>query len=73
MISRCEQQVTVHGEVFEFERGESIHTESSYKYSIAEFESIAGRAGFQPVDVWCDAKGLFSVQFFRHGLRKVSN
>jgi dimethylhistidine N-methyltransferase len=59
-----DQQVEVAGESFEFRTGESIHTESSYKYSIEGFQALAADAGFAPERVWTDARGLFSV----HGL-----
>jgi dimethylhistidine N-methyltransferase len=50
---------------FPFRRGESIHTENSYKYSVEEFQALAASAGWRPRRVWTDARGLFSV----HGLR----
>jgi dimethylhistidine N-methyltransferase len=50
---------------FAFRRGESIHTENSYKYSIEEFQALAASAGWRPRRAWTDARGLFSV----HGLR----
>jgi len=46
---------------FSFERGESIHTENSYKYSVPEFERLAGNAGFEPAKLWSDARGWFGV------------
>ena len=44
-----------------FERGESIHTENSYKYSVPEFERLAANAGFAPAKLWTDARGWFGV------------
>ncbi len=49
----------------DFAAGELIHTEYSYKYSVAEFRALAGRAGFRPVDTWTDPAELFSVHYFR--------
>jgi L-histidine N-alpha-methyltransferase len=46
---------------FSFERGESIHTENSYKYSVPEFERLAGNAGFHLAKLWSDARGWFGV------------
>jgi dimethylhistidine N-methyltransferase len=46
---------------FSFERGESIHTENSYKYSVPEFERLAGNAGFELAKLWSDARGWFGV------------
>ena len=63
LVSETEQRVTIAGQAFDFEEGESIHTENSYKYSIPEFQALAGKAGFAPVKVWTDANGLFSLHY----------
>jgi dimethylhistidine N-methyltransferase len=52
---------------FTFERGETIHTENSYKYSVEEFQALAGEAGFRSAKLWTDREGLFSL----HGLIAV--
>ena len=59
--SLAEQTVTVAGKRICFRRGEGIHTEDSCKYSIAEFQSLAIRAGFAPSRVWTDPARLFSI------------
>ena len=48
-----------------FGKGELIHTEYSYKYSIPEFRALAARAGFRPIDTWTDPGELFSVHYFQ--------
>lgn len=46
LVSRKEQTVRVrHAGLFRFKEGESIHTENSYKYTIAQIEGLAKRAG----------------------------
>jgi uncharacterized SAM-dependent methyltransferase len=45
------------------QEGERIWTESSYKYTEAEFAALAKRAGFDVHTVWTDSDRLFSVQF----------
>jgi len=65
LVSQAEQQVYIGGHCFKFSRGESIHTENSYKYTIAEFHALADQAGFEAVRVWTDAEQLFSVHYFR--------
>jgi dimethylhistidine N-methyltransferase len=55
------QAVGVLGRPFIFGAGERIHTESSYKYTIGEFQALALSAGWQPARVWTDEEGLFSV------------
>ena len=49
---------------FAFDVGESIHTENSYKYSVAEFRALAQRAGFSGRKLWSDGRGRFAL----HGL-----
>jgi len=63
LVSRHRQEIRVLGRRFLFEAGESIHTESSYKYSIEQFQSLARRAGFRPRRVWTDPAQLFSVHY----------
>jgi len=58
------QIVHVAGQRFDFARGETIHTEISCKYSVAEFQELGRRAGFAPEKVWTDPEQLFSV----HGM-----
>jgi len=58
------QIVHVAGRRFDFAPGETIHTEISCKYSIAEFQELGKRAGFSPEKVWTDPEQLFSV----HGM-----
>jgi uncharacterized SAM-dependent methyltransferase len=45
------------------QEGEFIWTESSYKYSLDEFESMVNDAGFDVVRVWTDNREWFSVQY----------
>jgi dimethylhistidine N-methyltransferase len=61
LVSLAEQVVTVGTARFEFGRGESIHTEYSYKYSVEEFGALAREAGFETRRVWTDAQGWFGV------------
>ncbi len=45
----------------EFAKGETIHTENSYKYRPGQAEAMLSGAGFAPAGVWTDARGWFSV------------
>jgi dimethylhistidine N-methyltransferase len=47
LVSAKRQRVRLGRAVFEFEAGESIHTENSYKYGRAAFERIARDAGWR--------------------------
>lgn len=61
LISTKTQTVRLFGSGFDFRAGESIHTESSYKYSIARFSALARSAGWTPRKSWTDADRMFSV------------
>jgi dimethylhistidine N-methyltransferase len=45
----------------EFQAGETIWTESSYKYRPAEIVAMLGRAGFREIDQWIDAPDAFAL------------
>lgn len=64
LISLRDQRVRIDGRHFDFATGESIHTESSYKYAIEEFALLASTAGFRLEEVWMDDAAMFSVQFY---------
>jgi L-histidine Nalpha-methyltransferase len=63
LVSSDEQAVSVGGERFHFDAGETIRTEYSHKYTLEEFETMAARGGFEVSHVWTDPEGLFSVQY----------
>lgn len=44
-----------------FAAGEMIHTENSYKYSLAEIEETAAAARLRVAEQWLDRKGQFSL------------
>jgi dimethylhistidine N-methyltransferase len=58
-----DQTVTVGGSRFDFVAGETIHTESSHKYTDKQFEEFAATTGMRVTRVWKDADRLFSVQY----------
>jgi dimethylhistidine N-methyltransferase len=61
LISRVRQTVHIGKEHIDFYRGDGIHTENSYKYTIEGFQHLAHDAGFVPVQVWADEDELFSM------------
>ena len=69
LISRRAQAVHVGGETFVFDEGESIHTESSHKFTIDGFRALAASAGFVPGPVWTDEARLFSVHWLESPMR----
>ena len=61
LVAREAHAVNIGNYRFSFYRGESIHTENSYKYSVEEFESLASNAGFKPTKLWTDPRRWFGV------------
>jgi dimethylhistidine N-methyltransferase len=61
LISKKAQTARVLGRSFSFRAGESIHTESSYKYSLERFNALARGSGWTPRESWTDAARMFSV------------
>ncbi|WCK56270.1 L-histidine N(alpha)-methyltransferase [Aneurinibacillus sp. Ricciae_BoGa-3] len=61
LISLTDQTVRVANENISFTKGETIHTENSYKYSIMEFQDMVRNNGFFPEKVWIDPNNLFGV------------
>ncbi len=63
LVSLKNQVVRI-GEVeIPFKCGESIWTESSYKYTLEEFAQFAATVGFSVERVWTDPQRWFSVQY----------
>ncbi|MES1265627.1 MAG: L-histidine N(alpha)-methyltransferase, partial [Variovorax sp.] len=63
LVSRRRQMVMLGGECFEFEEGETLHTENSHKFTIDGLRALAISAGFRPGPVWTDPGNLFSVHW----------
>lgn len=64
LVSLERQAARIGRHRFTFARGETIHTENSYKYGVEEFRELARSAGFEPARLWTDRRQLFSL----HGL-----
>lgn len=63
LVSHKKQSVTLDGVVINFEEGESIWTESSYKFTLDEFRNMASATGFHVEHAWTDQQNWFSVQY----------
>lgn len=51
--------------VFFFRKGESIHTENSYKFTYEMINELSVKSGFEFSDYYTDEKGYFSLCTFR--------
>lgn len=63
LVSLDDQAVHVAGAAIRFEAGETIWTESSYKYDEARLDDVVGAAGFRVRTRWTDAGDRFWVAF----------
>jgi dimethylhistidine N-methyltransferase len=70
LVSRARQTVNIHGAEsqpalrIEFQSGETIHTENSYKYDLETLAALAKDTGFTPSRVWFDSDRRFSCNFW---------
>lgn len=69
--SKLDQQVRIGaiGKIFYFKKGETIHTENSYKYSLSRFNSLVKKAGLQVIRNFTDPNKQFTLIL----LKKVPN
>ncbi len=65
LVSRVAQSARIGGNRVAFAAGESIHTENSYKYTLAGFADLACSAGYDPVAGWTDPANLFSIHVLK--------
>jgi dimethylhistidine N-methyltransferase len=63
--SLSDQVVQVAGTPVTFAKGETIHTENSYKHALPAFHAMAREAGWDVAHVWTDDAGLFGVHALR--------
>jgi dimethylhistidine N-methyltransferase len=70
LVSRVKQTINIRGAEsqpafqVEFQAGETIHTENSYKYDLEALAALAKATGFSPSRVWFDSEGRFSCNFW---------
>jgi dimethylhistidine N-methyltransferase len=65
LVAEAPQRVTVAGQAFQLAAGESIFTESSYKYALPEFQALAAIAGWSTERAWSDPRAWFAVLLLR--------
>ena len=64
LVSVREQDVHIADRQFSFRTGESIRTEHSYKFEVAELARRALACGFRLECAWTDTHGYFAVAYF---------
>jgi uncharacterized SAM-dependent methyltransferase len=65
LMSRRRQTVTLCGQRLSFAEDDSVHTESSYKYTVEGFQRLAQAAGWAPKAVWVDDARWFSLHWLQ--------
>ena len=61
LVSAEAQTVIVDGQSFHFAAGETIHTDTSRKYSVRGLSAIVENAGWYIEDMWTDSRQSFGV------------
>lgn len=64
LVSKIDQTISIKGEDIKFSKGETIHTESSYKYTIDEFCSNCSELRLKLRKYWKDPEQQFCVYYF---------
>lgn len=64
LVCLADHEVELAGVTVPFRKGETIHTENSYKYSPEEVEELFGE-GYRLEAMWSDPDEYFSVYYFR--------
>lgn len=62
LVSQKEQEVRVGDRLFAFQKGETIHTENSYKYTTEEFSDLASEY-FNLEHTWTDRRNYFNEHY----------
>ncbi len=65
LVAQDNVHFNIAGHNFSLVRGESIHTENSYKYTIDEARMLARSSGWEPMAYWTDAEEMFGVHVWR--------
>jgi len=63
LVSKQDQVVNLGDTRIGFARGETIHTENSYKYTREKFSEVTRDAGFEIRSSWYDEQNLFGVHY----------
>lgn len=64
--SKVKQQVFISAMslLLKLRKGELIHTEYSYKYTVPKIKQMAHETGFRPLQIWTDDKSYFALALF---------
>jgi dimethylhistidine N-methyltransferase len=63
LVSAAAGRVRVGAAAFDFRAGETIHTENSYKYDLADLATRAEKCGLRVDETWTDEQNYFAVLY----------
>ncbi|WP_227936396.1 L-histidine N(alpha)-methyltransferase [Alkalihalobacillus deserti] len=63
LVSKTAQEVSIDEEIFSFDRGETIHTENSYKFDLEDFQQTLNKAGLGFQKAWSDQHNHFALTY----------
>lgn len=74
LVSMGSQRVAIGrlGLDVEFAAGEAVHTENSYKYSLAEIDALTRSAGLRTEQRWLDEEGRFSLNLLAPEVERIA-
>ncbi|MEM9988037.1 MAG: L-histidine N(alpha)-methyltransferase, partial [Pseudomonadota bacterium] len=61
LVSQADQTIHISDQEFHFAEGETLHTESSYKYTIDGVKTLAHQSGWALHQTWTDPKDWFGI------------
>lgn len=61
LVSRVDQMVHIAGNTMLMRKGETLHTENSYKYHLESLHWMAQQAGFEAQQLWTDERDYFAL------------
>jgi L-histidine Nalpha-methyltransferase len=67
LVSLEDQDVCIHsiGKSVHFDKGETIHTENSYKFTDEMIRTLAAHAGLEVTDIWKDDNNYFALSMMK--------
>lgn len=65
ILSKIKQTVKVLDKKINFKKGETIHTENSYKYTVNGFSKILKESGFKKISVLTDKNKYFGIFVYK--------
>ncbi|VUD64200.1 Histidine N-alpha-methyltransferase [Thalassocella blandensis] len=68
LVSRKAHNIVLDETIIHFDEGESIHTESSYKYSPQDFQTLAAKTGWQIDQAWMAQGDMFSMYLLKNAV-----